>query len=295
MNPFTYEGPEFLAFYLVLSIALLVAQWRVHTRLKTPSTIKLTTFARDPYQIAYLRGGIKGAVAVAILSLVDRQLLTNDKGTICVAPHADQNQVMRPLEKSLLAYFNTPIYWVKATINSFVMAACQQYQQELEDLNLIKNSATQQLRTPITRLVLIILISVTSIRLWQSFAHQHTNVGFLLLLTALFSTIVIFQHKKRLTPNGQAILKNLQTLFAQLKHRAPGLAAGGQTNEAALIAAIFGITALPTAAFPFSRDAKQAVSSSSCSTGSSCSSGSSSDSGGSSCGGGGCGGGGCGS
>jgi hypothetical protein len=94
------------------------------------------------------------------------------------------------------------------------------------------------------------------------------------------------------------MMADLNQLFKRLKGRAYTLSAGGKTNEAALLAAVFGLSALPATGFPFistlypAKNKSDSNSSGCGSSSSSCSSSSSSCSSGSSCGGGGgCGGG----
>jgi hypothetical protein len=93
----------------------------------------------------------------------------------------------------------------------------------------------------------------------------------------------------RQTGRGKALLADLGSLFKSLKDRAAGFQPGSNPAELALLAAVFGVTALPVDAFPYSKTLfPQPSAGSGDSGGSSC---------GSSCGGGGCGGGcgGCGS
>jgi hypothetical protein len=74
----------------------------------------------------------------------------------------------------------------------------------------------------------------------------------------------------------------------RLRNRVSLLAADGATNEAVLVAATFGLTALPASRFPFAKQLRKTIDARSNSSGCGASSG---------CGGGGCGGGcgGCGS
>ena len=44
---------------------------------------------------------------------------------------------------------------------------------------------------------------------------------------------------------------DLKTLFKRLKSRASALKAGGESNEMAMLIAVFGLAALPATAFPF--------------------------------------------
>jgi hypothetical protein len=88
----------------------------------------------------------------------------------------------------------------------------------------------------------------------------------------------------RRTSLGGWALKHLGQMFSGLKARRENLPTHGATNEVALLAAVFGFSALPLAMADYARSvARPQAASSGCSGGSSC--------GGSSCGGGGCGGG----
>jgi hypothetical protein len=91
----------------------------------------------------------------------------------------------------------------------------------------------------------------------------------------------------RLTSRGRTLLADLRRLFARLRERAPRLTPGGASADAALLAAVFGVAALPTA-FAYAQALYPRAASTSSSWSSSCGA-----SCGSSCGGGG-GGGGCG-
>ena len=77
MNPFAWSGPEFLGFYLVLSIVVVGACF-LRTRVLSGrrSAPPLTRLTSDPYGIAVLRGGAEEAVRMAIFNLVDRGILT---------------------------------------------------------------------------------------------------------------------------------------------------------------------------------------------------------------------------
>ena len=93
--------------------------------------------------------------------------------------------------------------------------------------------------------------------------------------------------RPRVTAKGEALLKHMRMLFGNLKDRASSLRPSSSPNELALLAAVFGIGAIPLSAFPYAQKLyPKAATSSASSCGSSCGSSS-----GSSCGGGGCGGG----
>ena len=108
-------------------------------------------------------------------------------------------------------------------------------------------------------------------------------MGFLVVLTAIGLWVVWLLVRRRRTHLGNRMLKDLQRLFRALRQRAATIRAGAMTSDAMLLAAVFGISALPATGFAdFLRVYKKAASSGG-GCGSSCGSG---------CGGGG--GGGCG-
>ena len=76
MNPFNLPGPAFLAFYVTFGIALIAGAciyWFFRTRrVETP-------VLTNPYEIAYLRGGAAEAVRVAVIGLLERNILEADE------------------------------------------------------------------------------------------------------------------------------------------------------------------------------------------------------------------------
>ena len=85
----------------------------------------------------------------------------------------------------------------------------------------------------------------------------HSNVFFLILLTGrgLIAAYVIFNRRR--TYAGDRALSDQQTLFERLRNRVNRLAADGATDEAVLVAAAFGLAALPTNAYPFAARLKR--------------------------------------
>ena len=67
MNPFDLPGPQFLVFYWVLIIVGLLAVWG--WRLRTDVGGAPERMFRDPYQLAFLRGGHPEVIRVALLTL----------------------------------------------------------------------------------------------------------------------------------------------------------------------------------------------------------------------------------
>jgi uncharacterized protein (TIGR04222 family) len=294
MNPFDLTGPDFLLFYMVLSVGLIGGAHVLRRRLESGSFPRLGE--PDPYLIAYLRGGPHEAIRVATISLLDRGLLKAEGNILMAAPDAVL-RVRRPLERAILDEFGVAPKASNILFNPVPYRECETLGTELQRLGLLPSSKQVLARV-------FLGLAVTAILWWVAFtkisianARGHDNTGFLKLLTVvvLFAVIKVLWSRKTLL--GVRMLEDLQTLFDRLRFRANEIPAGGATNELALVVGIYGLTALSGAAFIQAQDMfpssfRPARNSASTSNAASC--GSSSCGGGGGCGGGGCGGGGCG-
>lgn len=281
MNPITLSGPMFLVFYIVFGYIVLTILHKFLLRLSSPVYVSASNLAKDPYKIAYLRGGKNQAIGVATVALHDRGLLEWQKEKLQLAHKDAVLSVQRPIEKALLLYYSTPKK-VEASINySSLNKACDIYQNELEAQGLLRNSATLKQRLMPCLFAFLILVGLGYLKINFAFAHGHSNVVFLGIISVIFTLIIIAFLFRRITAAGSQLLSDFKTLFSLLKLRAKKLSAGGETNEAALVTAVFGLQVLSNAQFPFVRQLMP--SSSGDGGGSSCSS-SSGSSCGSSCG-----------
>jgi uncharacterized protein (TIGR04222 family) len=308
MNPFALHGPAFLAFYAAVGVAAIGIQYfwtRLQESLVEMPPLQMT----DPYQIAYLRGGRAEALKVVAFSLIDRGLLNGSGRTLVAEPGADK-QVRRAIEKSVLWVFRKPEHASAMQSHARAIEACQQYRDTLQDHGLIAGVASFARLVPFL-IATMAVVFVGALKLFIALSEGRHNVGFLIALMIAFSVLAILILQRHRTKRGDDMMADLRMMFGRLRDRADTLRQGGATNEAALLAAVFGISELSPAQFPALRALKPAKrktassgSTSSCSnTYSSCGSssswsssscGSSGGDSGSSCGGGGGCGGGCG-
>src|SRR5205085_9338939 len=115
-------------------------------------------------------------------------------------------------------------------------------------------------------------------KLVYALSHGRTNVGFLVVASIIAVVWVLRVSLKRRTYLGTAMLSNLGSLMKRMKDGSDRMRAGGATNEALILAATFGLYALPTDAFPmvemmFPKPKPSSGSDSGGDSGSSCSSG----------------------
>ena len=290
MNPFALTGPSFLAFYALLGIAVVLAM-RAWIRHLESVDARPQQNMSDPYLIAYLRSGENEALRVATVSLLDRGLLVANGQNLTAKNAKAFGVAQRPIERAILQHFASPLEAYTLFKDEGAKNACAAYAKILKQQRMIADGGTYLKRLLPATVALGLLLAATWLKINIAFSQGRHNVGFLIALTAIFGISILFIWLRRRTSLGDAMLTDLRSLFSRLKGRAKALRAGGQTNEAALLAAVFGLSALPAASFPFmeklyptkARDGGGCGSSStsSCSSGSSCSGG---------CGGGGCGG-----
>ncbi len=281
-------GPQFLLLYVVLAVAAnLWLRWHYGAR-EREARMGALSLTNDPYQIALLRGGPEEAIRVAVVTLLDRGLLTEEDGRL-FAPRADATALVRhPLDRALLECFRVPAPAEQAITSRTALAACKTYEQALEKNQLLAGRKTRAARfTPLV-LALAFMLGVAVVRIVYALSRGRTNVGFLILLAIICAVALVIAYRKRLTALGADTLRGLERLYAGAKRRIAQSVSPADSFDASLVAAVFGLAALPADQFPFlARVFPPPKSSHSGGT----DSGSSCSSCGSSCGGGGCGGG----
>jgi uncharacterized protein (TIGR04222 family) len=285
VNPLDLRGPQFLLFYAVVGVAVLAALTAVRIlRERGPVRVRLT----DPYLIGCLRGGIPEALRLAVVSLCDRELLERS-GEVLTAQPGAAARVVDPLERAVLLRFEQAAAATAIFGDASLQAAAAPLQQTLERHGLLPDAALRGERWGRLLLGLAVLVGLAAVKVVVALGRGHTNVIFLIMLAALFTMMAFGASIRPRTLRGEMALADLRSLFGRLRSRALQLERGAR-DEALLLAAVFGIAALPA---PWAYAQEWYARSASSSAGSSCGSSSSSCSSGSSCGGG-CGGGGCG-
>ena len=193
------------------------------------------------------------------------------------------NIVRRPIEKALLQHFRFRATASSASLRARNSINLPRIRRRSPAVKLIPDESI--LRTRLWRLcvAVIVLTGIAALKILIALQRGRTNILFLILLAVSFVFIAIRVHNPLRTRRGDALLADFRNLFSSLKARAAMLRPGGETADAALLMAVFGLDALPAASFPFAkRFQPRNTSSSSSSCGSACGS-----SCGSSCGGGG--------
>jgi uncharacterized protein (TIGR04222 family) len=294
VNPFDLRGPEFLVFYIGLAVLVIIGGVLLRRYAESSGIPKIDL--SDPLLIAYLRGGDKEVMRVAVVSLIDRGLLECSGTRLHTAKHARPESVRREIDRELLKKFSTEGEVTSMFDDFKLQSTCSEYEETLKRVRLLPDNSITLVRTIIFASAILILGGVGLVKLIIAFSRGRTNVGFLIVLIIVSIVVAAKLSFPRLTQSGKAMLEDLKNLYFGLKARASLLRPGGATLEPMMLAAVFGVGALAGMDFAFTKSlfprAVKSTSSGESSCGSACGS-----SCGSSCGGGGCGGGcgGCGS
>jgi uncharacterized protein (TIGR04222 family) len=295
MNPFDWQGPDFLAFYSCFAALVIVAQWQIGVMLERSTRPQHLPLA-DPYQIAVLSGGDKAAVAVAVLSLLDRNVLALEGKRLIRARDVVSTEPSQPLERAIYQRATELIgsHATQVRRDDRVRAELKTYRRRLSERKLLPDRQMWESRALLFLVAAFLLVACAATKIELALERGRPNVGFLILLACASVFLLVLVTLRRRSGRGDAALADIRRLCGGLRARAASIRPRAMTNDAMLLAAVFGLAALPDAAFGAVRKFFIPAPSSASSDGSS--SGGGSCSGGGGCGGGGGGGcGGCGS
>ena len=144
VNPFDLPGPEFLLFYLILGvIVILFVRWlRRQSESGAPPQLNLA----DPYLIASLRAGEAETMRLAVVSLIERDWLETN-GTQLRSKYRPGPKVnANPLEQAVLHKFTQPGEAASIYKDATLKAVCQNYRQQLEQAGLLPDAAVRAAR-----------------------------------------------------------------------------------------------------------------------------------------------------
>ncbi|MES2440317.1 MAG: TIGR04222 domain-containing membrane protein [Verrucomicrobiota bacterium] len=308
---FDWNGPAFLAFYLV---ALITAIWwslrRSKQALEKFNASGETTVPTDSYELAYLSGGEARAVQLAVVRLLHQELILWKRGFLgarLIRNGGKRATALPAIESVLLERVEA-----KGTSGIPVKDACRQLASTLKPVEVrlaakgLRPTAEERSRASQSAILPMHLLGSIGLVKLVIGVIREKPVWFLvgLLVVTLIAAWAIATRTRRLTPAGERMLADSRTRH----HVAKGAAPRRGNEDLPMISdgvALFGAISLASsvAYADLYQDLNRitgrtkADSSGGCSSGcggigggSSGSDGGGSDGGGSGCGGGGCGG-----
>jgi uncharacterized protein (TIGR04222 family) len=289
LNPFDLAGPQFLCFYFILLLATAVVA-RMTRRLVLETGMGADAgqlaqqLAKDPYLVAYLRGGRDELLRVAVVSLIERGLVKATGSQLELADHDAAAKVRRPLDKTILMAVATDGDAHALYSNELVKREADLHAMPLQQLGVLPDDNCRRASVIVCVVCLFFLWIIAFAKIVIALSRGHTNLGFLLVLAIAALPVLIWSSNVRTTALGQQTCRSLRDLFQGLHGRRTGLHLSQTTSELTFLAAVFGMAALPYEVSTLIKPLRLQPQSG----------GSGGCGGGSSCGGGGCGGGGCG-
>jgi uncharacterized protein (TIGR04222 family) len=243
MSVLNIPGPTFLLVNAVLTVVvcLSIRQW-IGSRESQPATRVLRV--RDPYEIAYLRGGVGELIQVVALSLIRRNLLEPKTVTLETKESGATDPVSIPIEKAILGACRTATQAAMLQQNTSVQVSAEAYRRALIESNLMPTEQMQSTRNAVAAIAAAVLIGVALIKLVYAVAHGHANIIFLIAFAAIAMFALFKIATARRTREGDQALRHLGTLFARVK-RGPRPTSPDQLHEALLLAAVYGDYAVP--------------------------------------------------
>jgi uncharacterized protein (TIGR04222 family) len=174
--------------------------------------------------------------------LVDRGLLTLDDKQLKAADPSAADRVRHPLEKAILQQYLLTGDKTDLHESGAVDTACEEYNRALRERGLLPDDIVDRARLRRFRSVTALLVGVAAIKLVLALMRGHHNVAILVVLAAAASMLA-YRYPPTLTTRGRRLL-------ADLKARLTPSSAGndrteGTSADAALLAAVFGLEALP--------------------------------------------------
>jgi uncharacterized protein (TIGR04222 family) len=291
LNPFDLSGPEFLCFYFILLLASAVVA-RLVRRLNLESAAGANPadvaqqLAKDPYAVAYLRGGRDELLRVTVVSLIERGLVRAAGSKLELADADAAAKTRLPLDKTILMAIAVDGDGHALYSNDLVRREADLHALPLRKLGVLPDDACRRSSAVLSIVCVFFLWLIAFMKIVVALSRGHFNIGFLIIMAIAAVPVLIWAANVRTTTLGRQTCRNLQDYFQGLHGRRDGLRLSKTTSELTFLAAVFGIAALPHEVSTLIRPLRlQPQSSGGCGGGSSC--------GGGGCGGGG-GGGGCG-
>ena len=252
VNPFDWSGPWFLLAYLIFGVLVyyLARELLIRQELRNPHA--QLSLADDPYRIAFLRGGALEAVKIAALVLVDRGLLRAEGPLLETASADSLRFASHDIERDVLRlYLGRQGHSKELAAQAEMLPSCRAYHETLTQQELLVGPPLLRRRARITWPAHWLLLTVAAVKAVIAISRQHYNLLFLALLLAIFLLMLRGLRTQATSWSAQRLLTDLRMLFGRLNQRASRLQAGSSSADMALLAAIFGLGALPLSVYAY--------------------------------------------
>ena len=261
-------GPQFLAFYEIVAVVVLVAASLLMFFADTTGTDNLPSVpaSPDPIEVAYLSGGVNAVLRTVVYDLRQLGLLTLEKDNRLVAAGAAPTTLTRMQRRVLDKVLDRPeigSLFKDKSLRSSLEAILDPMRARLMANDLLRPDAVRRTRDWTLGLGLLILSGLAAAKIEIALSLGITKIEFLIFLAILSSVclflLVSFFSRRAASRRGRAYLEAMRLAYSSLKPSAligftPARRGGDAMafDGALLLVALYGFDALkgtPDAAF----------------------------------------------
>jgi uncharacterized protein (TIGR04222 family) len=255
-------GPYFLILYGLFVIVLLVAARFWITSRDTTGELSPVQIPADPdpYEIAWLRGGVNEVIRVVVFNLLQRGFLERRKkksaiglvkeNKIAMAEPAPTRGKLTSLENRVLKHFfmaRDAASIFKSTFTQKVESACANFEARLERARLLQSREQKSAAISARFAVGTLIVGLAGYKFCMALWKGHTNVGFLVIMAiASLVGLAFITRSRRVSQRGSRYLSELQRAFARLKTQAGTDSSKSKQPSPGLVlvCALFGVSSL---------------------------------------------------
>jgi uncharacterized protein (TIGR04222 family) len=261
-------GPQFLAFYGIVAVIVLVAASLLMFFADTTGTDNLPSVpaSPDPIEVAYLSGGVNAVLRTVVYDLRQLGLLTLEKDNRLVAAGAAPTTLTRMQRRVLDKVLDRPeigSLFKDKSLRSSLEAILDPMRARLMANDLLRPDAVRRTRDWTLGLGLLILSGLAAAKIEIALSLGITKIEFLIFLAILSSVclflLVSFFSRRAASRRGRAYLEAMRLAYSSLTPSAlfgftPARSGGHAMafDGALLLVALYGFDALkgtPDAAF----------------------------------------------
>lgn len=231
-------GSAFLALYsLWFLLWLMVARlWGTFKQPATSVPVRIPNVP-DPFQIAYLRGGVQELLRTVLVDLVEKKRVVEIKPTRtwyqlgtqhshwAISDPQDFGQDLSPAHRVVINGLRANAFTITEIMQQLpkeLQKVINSYRSPLEDQGLI---ITEQQALENNNRIFIATFCFTSLgfyKLAAAYMHNRGNVGYLIIGMILGTICIVAAGQRRsLTEKGLQYLKDLRIAFSSLKSAEP--------------------------------------------------------------------------
>lgn len=254
MNPFQWSPWPYALFYLAAAVVISLMVRIIQRRREIEDSVHRAAPIGDPYLIALLRGGSPELLRVAIVSLIDRGLLTVDGEAVQTTAAGRAAKPGRRIERQLLEFFEERRESREVFASPMFDATVAENEAELARMHLMPTREVQDARWKLFRAAAVVLLCFPIARVLMTRVDTGEEIFFLAFLPFGAIAMLLPAALRRRTAGGDAFVGEVRNLFQSLKLRAPQFRDGAPTPELVMLAAVWGVAILPKESFPWVRE-----------------------------------------